>query len=146
MGDSCTIAAEPWVGSVSEGLFYLPADATPSRDLLHLRHDPADEHSLGSNSISAEVRVARNAEEAIVLFERKPRQVVILENGLKESGLIVKELTPTLLVTLLSRIEANGGLPDSEIMPRVLTKPFEPERLLQTVRLAVSRGDTGSTS
>ncbi len=74
------------------------------------------------------------------------RSTHALEEFEDESGLIVKELTPTLLVTLLSGIEAGGGLPDGEIMPRVLTKPFEPERLLQTVRLAISRGDTGSTS
>ncbi len=119
-------------------------EAAVQRGALVIEHEPGTCRSLQKDleERALEVRVARNAEEAIVLFERKPRQVVILENGLKESGLIIKEVTPTLLVTLLSGIEASGGLPDGEIMPRVLTKPFEPERLVQTVRLAISRGDT----
>lgn len=126
-----------------ERVAFLIEEVAAASGVLVIEHDPAACSSLRQalEMRAFEVRLARNAEEAIVLFERKPRQVVILESGLREeAGLIVKELTPTVLVTLLSGLDEGRSLQGREIMSRVLIKPFEPEQLLQTVRLAVARG------
>ncbi len=62
------------------------------RGALVIEHEPGACRSLQEDlEVRAlEVRVAGDAEEAIVLFERQPRQVVIFESGLKESGLTMR--------------------------------------------------------
>ena len=120
--------------------------------VLVVDDDPAFCHSLAEALAlqSFDVHSATSADQALVLFEREPRQVVILDMHLDgASGLDVllslQEVNPDAIVILMT------GFPEYQVPMRqglsmaaaCLNKPFEVDDLVRTIRRAVDRRRRG---
>lgn len=128
------------------GLIEETAQTTP---LLVVDDDSAFCRSLGEALAAQgfEVHAAQTVDEAILLFRKEPRRVVILDMHLDGHAgldvlLLLKELNPRAIVILMT------GYPDlHETMRRGLemsatacmTKPFEVDQLIAAIRGAVAR-------
>ncbi len=93
-----------------------------------------------------DVHVAHSVDQAILLFRKEPRRVVILDMKLDgqtglDALLVIKELNPRALVILMTafmelREDVERGLEMDAV--GFLMKPFEVEELVRTIRRVVA--------
>lgn len=105
--------------------------------------DPAVNRPLSEalTAQSFDVRCVGGVDEAIVEFEGTPRQVVILEKApIGHAVLMVKALTPIVMVSLLAEFKDRGANTNGSMScPPCFTKSVDFTELIHTIRERVER-------